>query len=359
MRKQSKYIYGTALALAAGTALVDVLLQLQEQKQKGSQFTWDTFNGLRTFKWAAAGAIAGGILGNGMYLSKFRKDCAQAFSPDCFIKDTLAAENLKSDPDKYKAVKTIKAEMKNTLFETFSDDLAAFPEDVGSLAKATAIASTYDGDIVLAVKRSNRFGTLSKMSATIHETIEQLYGGTAVVTKRRKATNILFNGLPEPVSIDVVYGRERDNYLRDKKLNLYIRPQFFWQSGTYFKTDVNIQKKLFIGKPKVREVVKALKLYFRKNHVAVESFLIEQLVLEAMSCRNYGTDPSVTENLLNSMDYIAQKLHNTVIKDYANSNHNLARKIDANSKDMIIDLLDSDLNKIALNRHYIREAFHF
>jgi hypothetical protein len=358
MRKQDKHIFSAAIVVAGISALVDVWRQHDEQKRNGNKFNWDNFDGFRTLKWTAMGAISGGIVGNEIYRSKFQKACGKSFSSDAFIKKILKEENVKSNPVKYKVVQTIKTEVKETLYDKFANELVIFPEDVGSLKKGTALGSCYDADVVLAVRKYNSFGSLANMSTTIHNTIDNLYGRKAIVTKMKKATNVFFHNLSTPVSIDVVYGRETGNYLADRKLNLYARPDYFWQTGTRFKTDIGIQKLMLVNKPKVREVIKAFKMYFRKNNLVVENVLLDQLVLEAMSQKNYGTDFSVTENILNCMDYIIRKMDCSAIRDYANSNNNLLQKIDLNSRTAIIDILSSDLNKIGLNKHYLREAFH-
>jgi len=357
MRRQDKYIIGTATAVLAVAGLIDIWQQYKEQKEKGGKFTWEIFNGRRTLRLAVIGGISGGIIGNELYKARIIKEKRKSFSSDRFIKDILKTENIRSNQIKHNTVKTIKNEVKRTLYKTFADDLVAFPEDIGSQAKRTALDSSYDCDIVLPFKRHNSFYTLPNMSSVSHNTIVSLYDGKAIITKKKKASNILFDRLPVPVSIDVLYGREMGNYLEDKKLNLYVRPNYFWQTGTNFKTDIGIQKGILANKPKAREVVRTLKVYLKKNGLPIENVLIDQLVVEALSQKNYGTHFSVTENLLNSMDYIAQKLNNSSIKDYANSNNNLLQKMSFFSKEAIIDLLNSDLKKIEKNSHYIQEIF--
>lgn len=357
MRREDKYIFGTATLVGTAAFALDLWLQHEELKKKGSRLTWETYNGFRSLKWSAVGAVSGGIIGNALFKAKFQEECEESFSSDNYIKTLLRKESVKSNPAKYKAVKEMKDEVKATLYREFGEDLVTFPEDVGSLKKRTALGPDYDGDIVLSA-RKNSFDTLSDMSATMHKKIEYLFNDMAIVTKKRKVSNILFHDLPEPVSIDILYGREIGNYKEDSMLNLYVRPDYFWQDGKNFKTNIETQKNILVNKPKAREVVKAFKLYFKKNGVVVENVLIDQLVLEAMSIKKYGTDYSVTENLLNCMHYISRKLNNTVIKDYANSNNNLLAKMDSNAKLAISDLLKSDLRRIELNHHYIREAFH-
>src|SRR5690606_14720932 len=154
-----------------------------------------------------------------------------------------------------------------------------------------------------------------------------------------------------------IYGKETGNYSTDKKLNLYVRPSFFWQKGKSFKTDIRVQKSLLIKKPRVREAIKLLKIYRDRNNLSIENTLIDQLALEALSVYNYGEEFSISENFEICLDYISFKLCNKRITDYANSNNNFLNKIDESDKQAAIDLVSSDLVKIESNPHYIKEMF--
>jgi hypothetical protein len=80
-------------------------------------------------------------------------------------------------------------------------------------------------------------------------------------------------------------------------------------------------------------------------------------VSEALSENNYGLHVSDTENLLNCMNYIAEKLKQKSIIDYANSNNNLNNKITSSQRNYVSSQLLSDVMKIEENPRYIKEIF--
>ena len=208
------------------------------------------------------------------------------------------------------------------------------------------------------VKKNNHFGNMRNLSNQIHDKIEDLFEGEAEVIKRTKATSLIFQGNDGIHKVDVVYGKEIGNYKDDKNLNLYIRCPFFWQKGTTFKTNIDIQKNLLRNKPKIREIIKILKSYRDKNSLPIENTLLEQLVLESLSIYNYGKEFTATKNFEVSMNYIMERLSGTQILDYANSNNNLLNRIPITDRKIAIQQINNDLIKINSNPYYIKEIFH-
>lgn len=358
MRKQDKYIYTGAFVAASITGLIDIYLQKEKLKINGQKLTWQNYDGLRTLKIMTFSGVAGGFVGNEVYNLEFQKEIKKPFSSDRFLKELINQENTNSDSNKLEELKSINTYVKETLNKELSHQLVNYPEDIGSLPKRTALASTYDSDIVLPIKKENQFGSLSKMSNGIHKIIEDKFGDEAEIIKLRRASSLIFKGNNGLHKIDVIYGREIDNYTTDKKLNLYVRPSSFWQEGTSFKTDINIQKNLLVNKPKVREAIKVLKKYRDKNNLALENVLIEHIALNALASCEYGKECSTTENFLRCMDYMSNKLLKTKILDLANSNNNLLNKIDYPSKQTALNFINNDLSKIKSNPHYVKEIFH-
>jgi hypothetical protein len=358
MRKQDKHIF-TGVLLGAGIVTIfDYFQQKESLKKNGQKMTWDNFNGFQTFKKAAAFGIVGGVIGNEIYKLNFQEESKKPFSSDAFLKGLLSEESANSNPAKLHELKSITKEVKATLYDEFAGQLVKYPESVGSLHKKTAIAGTFDSDIVLPIKKEHNFGNMSNLSGQVHSQIEDLFGGKAVVTKRTRATSLTFQGSEGTHKVDIVYGKEIGNYQKDQNLNLYARPSFFWQKGKTFKTNIDIQKNLLINRPKVREVIKVLKSYRDRNSLNLSNLLIEQLSHEALSFSNFGKDFSLTENLKECMEYIAYKLSNNRILDYANSNHNLLNNIDYSNKQFVLNSITNDLSKIRSNPHYIKEIFH-
>ena len=55
MRRQDKYILNGALIVGGVTALIDILMQWLEHKDKEINFTWESYNGKRTVKKSLIG----------------------------------------------------------------------------------------------------------------------------------------------------------------------------------------------------------------------------------------------------------------------------------------------------------------
>ncbi|WP_284653169.1 hypothetical protein [Flavobacterium terrisoli] len=358
MRKQDKYIFTGVVVTASIVGILDYFQQKERLKKSGQKMTWQNFNGVQTIKKMTLFGIAGGFAGNEIYKRNFQEESKKPFSSDAFLKDILVEESANSNPAKLQELKSITKEVKAVLYDEFAGQLVTYPESVGSLPKKTAIAGTFDSDIVLPIKKEHNFGNMSNLSSQIHGKIEELFEEEAIVTKRTRATSLTFQGTEGIHKVDVVYGKEIGNYQEDQNLNLYVRPSYFWQKGKTFKTNIDIQKNLLINRPKVREVIKVLKSYRDRNNLDLNNLLIEQLSIEALSVNNFGRDFSLTENLKKCMEYIACKLSNNRVLDYANSNHNLLNNIDYSNKQFILNSITNDLSRIKSNPHYIKEIFH-
>jgi hypothetical protein len=305
-------------------------------------------------------AFIGGAVGAGYgylsYKAKLSEEVKHPFNSDEYLKKILSEENLKSDPALLKKYLSYKTDIKEWLSKKFASKLAGKPEDTGSFYKRTAIASNCDLDIVLPFKYSS-YCTLEEMYYDVFGMIEKHFGGKAVVRKQTKAIGLSFehNGLP--IHFDIVPGREVGNYNETKELNLYVRPDWAWQRGTSFKTNINLHKSITINKPEARRTIKLLKTYKERNGIKLPSILIDHCVVESLSDNEFGLHVSDTENLLNSMNFIAKKLQQKNYLDSANSNNNLNSKLDVTQRDFVSNLLYTDIKKVEQNPRYIIELF--
>jgi hypothetical protein len=59
MRRQDRQIVNGALIVGGATALIDILLQRMGYKDKGVDFTWNSYKGMRTIKHSHIGAAVG------------------------------------------------------------------------------------------------------------------------------------------------------------------------------------------------------------------------------------------------------------------------------------------------------------
>lgn len=358
MRRQDRYITNGILWGAALTALADILIQWLEHKNRGERFTWENYDGWRTIKWSAIGGAVGGGIGYAVYCYKISEEAKLPFNSDEYVKKVLTKEHLKANPAAFKKVVASREKVKQWMVNKFGNKLVAFPEDTGSFIKRTAIVSNYDLDIVLPFKRSS-YASLEEMYYDVYEVVGKAFGSTATVTKQTKAIGLTFENNGNPIHFDVVPGREINNYVVEKDLNLYVKPDWVWQRGKSFKTNVGLQRSITINKPEARAVIKLLKTYRDRSGLPLPTLMVEQCVVAALSESNFGVHASPTENLLNSMDFISKKMAQKSLIDIANSNNNLHDKVSDMQRSYISSQLQRDIKLIEENPRYIKEIFEY
>ena len=336
--------------------LLDIFLQWIEHQNNGSKLTWDNYDGWRTVKRAALGGVAGAGIGYGIYQYKISEEAKIPFSSDNYLKKLLSQEHLKSDPILYQKVRTYREDVKKWLAIKFGNSLASRPEDTGSFYKRTAINSNYDLDIVLPFRKSS-YSSLEDMYESVFKIIGEKFHGRAKVTRQTKAIGLTFENEGNPIHFDIVPGREINNYIIEKDLNLYVNPAWSWQKGSSFKTNVSIQKNMTTNKPEARTSIKFLKAYRDRNELPLPTIMIEHCVVSALSESNYGVHPSPTENFLNCMEYISTKLEQKKLIDTANSNNNLINKLTELERSRVSTQLRHDMCNIQKNPRYISEIF--
>jgi len=191
----------------------------------------------------------------------------------------------------------------------------------------------------------------------VYETIGKEFGEQAVVTRQTKGIGLTFGEDDNMIHLDIVPGREINNYALEGKLNLFVKPDWAWQNGGSFKTNIRMQRNITSNKPQARTVIKLLKAYRDRNGLALPSLIIDQYVVESLNERNFGVQLSTTENLINSMNFIAIKLQNSTLRDLANSSNNLLDKMSEMEKQQASNQLSEDFARMKENVRYIKEIF--
>jgi hypothetical protein len=357
MRRKSKYIIKGALLGSGIIAISDILSQWFVHDKRGEKFTWESYDGNRTLKNSLIGASVGSGIGYLTNELKRNKENKNPFRSSEYLKDILKNEHLKADSIFYNDVLKYRKNVKENLAKKFKTGLVASPEDAGSFYKRTAIGSNYDLDIILPFHR-NYYPTLEKMYNDVFETLKESFSSKAKITKQKKSIGLTFHSQDkEVIHFDIVPGREISNYDLEKKLNLYVHPNWAWQKGSSVKSNVGIDKGLMLNKPKTRRIVKLLKVYRDRNELELPTTIIDQCVVAALSDENYGINKSDKNNLLNSMLFIAKNLGNERIIDVSNSNNNLSDKLTDTQKSDIASFLTKDVSRIKQEPHYLKEIF--
>lgn len=356
MRRQERHIIqGAAIGFGA-VLLVDVLMQWFEHWEEGKRFTWESYDGKRSLKRGAIGGLVGGGIGYGVYQYKLSEEAKLPFNADEYLKKVISAENLKSDPNLYQKVLGLRNEIKKILAEKFIGKLIDYPQDTGSFIKGTAINSSYDLDIMLPFHKYS-YDSLEVMYSECYEMLEKSFGDNATITMHTKAIGVSFAYDDQVVHFDIVPGREINDYKKDKDLNLYVKPNWFWERGGSFKTNLRIQQEIIQDIPEFQRVIKLLKAYKIRTGFQLPNVLIEQATVEALSEKKYGIHKSDYDNFLNVLCYIVQILKRKSFIDYANSNNNLLDKVSDMAITSVITQLESDIHKAEENPRFLIEIF--
>jgi hypothetical protein len=356
MRKKQRFItQGAVIGFGVG-ALIDILMQWIEHSDRGEKLTWDSFDGSRTLTTGLVGGVLGAGVGYISYELGNSLDDKESFNSDEYIKNVLRTENLKANPDLLEKALFFRDKIKIWLLNNVAHKLASVPENTGSFIKRTANANSFDIDILLPYKRDS-FQTLEEMYNWTYEKLYKEFGGKATVKRNTKAISLLFEKDGIEINFDIVPGREINNYKKDRKLNLYINPTAFWRRGSSFKIDTTIQRNITTNKPEARRVIRLVKSYNIRNSLSIPSVIIEQSVVEALSDCKYGIFYSDTENLLNSMEYLSEKLDQEVFTDLGNTNNNLNNKMPWDKKITAVNLIRADVEKIENCPNYLCEIF--
>lgn len=356
MRKKQRHIVQGALIGFSIGALIDLLLQWLEHSDRGEKFTLDSFDGTRTLKNGMIGGMLGAGVGYITYEFGNSLDDKESFNSDEYLKNVLRTESLRENPKLLENALFFRDKLKLWMVDNIAHKLVSVPENTGSFIKRTANANGFDVDIVLPYRRDS-FQNLEEMYNWTHDKLKAEFGNIAKVRKNTKAISILFEKNGYEINFDIVPGREINDYKTDKKLNLYVNPNVFWKKGSSFKIDTNIQRHATTNKPEQRRVIRLMKSYNLRNSLCLPSVVIEQAVIEALSNRRYGVYSSDTDNLLNSMEYLAKKLELESFIDHGNSNNNLNDKISWEQKYTAINLLRSDIEKVENSPFYLKEIF--
>ncbi|GAB5552858.1 MAG: hypothetical protein Sapg2KO_24490 [Saprospiraceae bacterium] len=356
MRRKDKHIVEGIVVGATATSCIDILLQWAEHRNTGRNFTWESYNGIRTLKRATIGATIGGFVGYSIYQNKVKEEAKLPFNSDNYLKKILTEESLKSNTVALNKVLSARNKIKNFLWDKFKSELIHFPEDTGSFFKRTALASGFDLDIILPFKKSS-FQTLERMYCSVYEVLGTEFGEKATVSMQTKAIGLSIFHKGDLIHFDIVPGREINNYKIDRDLNLYVKPNWIWQREKRFKTNSRIQKRITVNSPKARSVVKLLKKYNNVNRLDIPTTIIEQYTIKAMAERQFGICYSDTDNLLNTMSFISNKIVQGSLVDAANSNNNLLEKISYQRRKNIANQLIRDIERVENNPRYIKDVF--
>lgn len=278
------------------------------------------------------------------------------------LKDVLESHKIKKEQtllDKHIAKRN---EIKEALEEKYSSSIYS-PFNSGSYAKNTAVNKKFDFDFMVPFKR-NSFDTLEQMFNVVFEFLEEKYKASAIIKKQKVSIGLEFfpDDIGDIVKIDVVPGRElnKDQYLTDKNLNLYVYNQFgsFQKGSERIKSNIhaqvdNIRKSA--DSQSLRQIIRLLKVWKIYNNKSIKSFFIELISIRAFE------DKEPEGNLWTILEvvllFIKENIETIALPDPGNSNNNVADSLSDIDKSLISTDVKNMLDNIELNSDFIKTYF--
>ncbi len=231
----------------------------------------------------------------------------------------------------------------------------------GSYAKNTAVNRKFDFDLMAPFKRDS-FDTLEKMFNDVYDFLYEKYRNEATVRKQKVSIGIEFftDEDNDIVKVDIVPGRElnKDQYLQDDKLNLYVYSQFgsYIEGSERIQTNVKAQIENIRNnaeKGAIRQIIRLLKVWKIYNNKSVKSFFIEMITIKAFDRLDLNGD--LWNRLKGVMEFIRDEVKTISLPDPGNSTINVADSLSDLEKELLsddmkymIDRIEDDCDNIKL-----------
>jgi len=279
-----------------------------------------------------------------------------------YLECVLESHKIKKEQsllDKHIAKKT---EIKEALEEKYGNDIYS-PFNSGSYAKNTAVNKKFDFDFMVPFKR-DAFTTLEEMFEDVYNFLKEKFKLEAQVRKQKVSIGLEFSPDQdfEIIKIDVVPGRElnKDQYLTDDNLNLYVYDQFgSFQKGSD-RIQSNIQSQIdniknSADKVSLRQIIRILKVWKIYNTKPVKSFFIELITIKAFE--NKEPEGDLWNILKAVMEYIRDNVKTVVLSDPGNSNNNVADSMSSFDKEVLSNDMKNIIDQIERNSDFIKSYF--
>ncbi len=270
----------------------------------------------------------------------------------------LKSHNIENDKDLIDKYREKRDEIKQKLSEKFNGDIFT-PLNSGSLKKHTAINLKFDLDIVIPFKKGI---ILSDMFDSIYKYFDEEYrkedDSLIGVHKQKVSIGLQFQVESQLLNLDIVPGKEINDYEEDGDLNLFVNQQMgFFDSNSYIKTNIQKQIDHISSNKEARETIKLLKVWKRRTNQSIKSFLIELITIRAFEKSSDDIPSSKWEKLKLTLEYIKDNIKTIRLTDPGNSNNNICDSLSDLEKDSIAQQVEWVLDDISNNEESIKTHF--
>ncbi len=269
----------------------------------------------------------------------------------------LRSHNIENNADLMVAYRAKRNEVRDDLKEKFKGKIYRIIHS-GSYKKATAVNIKFDMDIVVPFKKGE--DTLENLYNNLYKYFNEDYrkkDSTLLSVKMQKvAIGLEFLVDGHILDLDIVPGREIDNYEKDGDLNLYVNEQMgSFAKASYIKTNIQKQIDHIKNNSIARDPIKLFKVWKRRNNGQMKSFVIELLSIKAFE--DYQGDNDHWSELKHAIEYIRDNIKSVTLKDPGNSNNIVSDSLSDFQKQGISDTMKWMLESIESNDKNLENYF--
>lgn len=273
------------------------------------------------------------------------------------LKCVLKSHNIENNESLMTAYRSKRNDVREDLKEKYKDKIYRIIHS-GSYKKKTAVNIKFDMDIVIPFKKNaDTLENLYNELYTYFDTDYRKRDTTLLSVKKQKvAIGLEFLVDGHVLDLDIVPGREIDDYEKYGDLNLYVNEQMgSIKKATYLKTNIQKQIDHIQDNSTARNSIKNMKVWKRTNNGQAKSFVLELASIKALE--NYKGETDEWSKLKCVLEYVRDNIKTARLVDPGNSNNVVSDAMEDYQKDSLADSMKWMLDNIEKNEDRIKDYF--
>lgn len=273
---------------------------------------------------------------------------------DCVLK----SHNIENNEDLMTAYRDKRDAVREDLKAKYGSDIYRILHS-GSYKKKTAVNIKFDMDLVVPFKKDGA-DTLESIFNELYRYFDVDYrkkDSTLLEVKKQKiAIGLTFLVDGHLLDLDIVPGREINDYEEDGDLNVYVNELMgSVAKASYIKTNIQKQIDNIRANSTAREPIKLLKVWKRRNNGQIKSMVIELISIKALEDYTGATDR--WSKLKYVIEYIRDNIKTVRLVDPGNSNNVVSDSLGDFQKESIKDTMKWMLEDIERNDQSLENYF--
>jgi hypothetical protein len=251
-------------------------------------------------------------------------------------------------------------EIKTDLLEKYKGQIYN-PFNSGSYKKATAVNIKFDIDVIVPFKKDEA-DTLETIFNNVFEYFNNDYkkkDSTLLSVKKQKVSvGLEFLVDEHMLYLDIVPGREINEYEKDGDLNLFVNDTMgLFKKSTYLKSNIKKQIDKIRENSEARDSIKFLKIWKRCNNISVKSFFLELITIKSVEEHTGDLPSEYWAKLKYTLEYIRDEIETVSLVDPGNTNNIVSDSLNTNEKKDLSNTIKWMLTSIENNEDNIKNFF--